>query len=32
MTKPMVSSPDLSMVARTKSVYHRCLFKAIRML
>ena len=32
MTKPMVSSPDLSMVARTKSVYDRCLFKAIRML
>ena len=32
MAKPMMSSPDLSMVARTKSEYHRCLIKAIRML
>ena len=24
MKKPMVSSPDLSLVARTKSVYYRC--------
>ena len=32
MTKPMLSSPDLSMVARTKYMYHRCLYKAIRML
>ena len=32
MTKPMMSSPDHSMLARTKSVYHRCLFKATRML
>ena len=32
MAKPMISPPNLSMVARTKSVYHRCLFKAIRML
>ena len=31
MTEPMMNSPDLSMLAKTKSVYHRCLFKAIRM-
>ena len=29
MRKPMVRSSDLSKVARTRLVYHMCLYKAM---
>ena len=32
MTKQKMRLPDLSMAARTKSMNHRCLFNAMRML